>query len=123
MQSMKTKVAKITAAIALMVVLGLAIVKYTEAYENSSEWLTVTVHNKETRTISDDDGVSTTTYIVFAGGEEFNCRGRGWSSAKPIYSGLRVDHKYEILVAGLGYLNRDILENRREIVDLSPERD
>jgi hypothetical protein len=106
----KTKLGMAAIVVAVFVV---CIVKYSAAYKDSAEWITITVSDKEIRTHTDDEGGSTTYYVVRTRyGEQFNCRGQGWNGAKPLYYSLRVDQRYEVLVAGLGYLDRDILENK-----------
>ena len=108
---------KIGLIIAVIVALVGSLYWYWKAYNNSAEYITITVADKYVDTRTDEDGFTSRTYKVVAqSGEVFYCSRKSvMGNARPMYNRLRVDHKYEVLVAGLGIFDRDILEISREI--------
>jgi hypothetical protein len=95
---------KIGVVLLIMAVLG-GIFGYSRAYENSAEAVTIVVAEKrvDTHTSTDDDGYTTTTYsyhVYTHGGRELRC-GTWGSGAEGIYNRLRVDQRYEVIIAGV----------------------
>lgn len=94
---------------------------YKKAYENSAEAITVIIADKwvETHTSTDDDGNTSTSYsyhVYTHGGRQLQCNPEGWAwdGTRKMYGRLRIDHRYEIVIAGV-FSKSDIVAINREL--------
>lgn len=62
---------------------------------------------------------STTSYIAIGNGEEFSCGSLG-KNGRAIFHRLHEGERYEVVVAGLGVLRRDIVAINRHIPKPKP---
>lgn len=106
---------KIGVVAVIIAVIG-SIWGYKVAYENSAVTKTIVVAEKwrETHASTDDDGHTSTSYsyhVYTHGGLEYNC-GIWGADGQHLYGRLRVNHTYEVVVAGVFSQDDIIAVNR-----------
>jgi hypothetical protein len=121
-QRRRRKKTKATIAVVVVIVVAVfCVFYYSNAYNNSAEAITITVAEKWKDRHTDEDGFTTTTYLISTHyGEDFIC-GTWGQNGKSIFQQLRTNESYEVVVAGLGIGKRDVVSINRHIPKPAPK--
>jgi hypothetical protein len=117
----RKKTKTVIAVVAAIIVVIFGVFYYSSAYSNSAEAITITVADKWKNRHTDEDGCTTTTYLISThGGEDFVC-GTWGRNGESMFQQFRINETYEVVVAGLGITKRDVASINRHIPKPEPK--